>query len=216
MKNMKKEYYFIAVLFICFVALTLFVILGKTNMLDEMIFNGLIRFENDLITKILYVITNLASTIGIIVLLIITAIFFIKKKSFSDFKYVMVNVGVGVILMQVLKMIIRRTRPSWKWIIQSGFSYPSGHTISSLLFYGTLILLVYKKVDGKLKKPLIIIFSLMIILTAISRVYFGAHYLTDVIASILLGFIILIISSLFMDREFSNDKNKNRKTIQTK
>ena len=56
--------------------------------------------------------------------------------------------------MKVLKHIIKRIRPSWKWIVQSGFSYPSGHTISAVLLYGTLILLVYKKVHGKYRKPL--------------------------------------------------------------
>ena len=54
----------------------------------------------------------------------------------------------------------------------------------------------------------------MIILTGLSRIYFGAHYLTDVIASIILGTIILIISSMIMNKEYgSNDKNKDRKTI---
>ena len=118
--------------------------------------------------------------------------------------------------MEVLKLIIKRVRPSWKWIVQSGFSYPSGHTISAFLLYGTLFLLVYKKVNGKFKNFLLIGFCLMIILTGFSRIYFGAHYLSDVLASIILGFIILIISNQFMNMEFNNDKNKNRKTIQTK
>ena len=115
--------------------------------------------------------------------------------------------------MQVLKQIIKRVRPSWKWIVQGGFSYPSGHTISSFALYGTLMLLVYKKVNGKYRKPLLIGFSLMIILTGFSRIYFGVHYLTDVLASVLLGSIILLVSNVLMNKEFINDKNKNNKTI---
>lgn len=114
--------------------------------------------------------------------------------------------GIGV--MQVLKLIIKRPRPIWKWIKQGGFSYPSGHTISAFLLYGTLILLVYKNVNSKWKMPLIIMFSIMIVLTGLSRIYFGAHYLTDVIASSILGLIILIISNMFMNKEFNSDKNK--------
>ena len=109
--------------------------------------------------------------------------------------------------------MIKRVRPSWKWIIQGGFSYPSGHTICAFVFYGTLMLLIYKKVKGKYKKPLLIGFSLMIFLTGFSRIYFGAHYLTDVLASVILGLIILIISNMFMNKEFKSDKNKDRKTI---
>ena len=213
MGKLKKEYYFIAILLVCFVFLTIFVVLGKTSMIDERFYNGVINFKNDSATKILYLITSLASTISIIFLLILTGIIFWKNKSISDFKYVILNVGAGAFVSQILKIAIKRSRPVWKWIIQDGFSYPSGHTITAFLFYGTLILLVYKKVNGKWKVPLILLFLFMILLTGFSRIYFGAHYLTDVIASLILGSIILLISNLFMNMEFSNDKNKDRKTI---
>ena len=103
--------------------------------------------------------------------------------------------------MYVIKNIIRRIRPTWKWITQGGFSYPSGHTISSVLLYGTLILLVNKKISNvKLKRILTIMLCIMIVLTGVSRIYFGVHYLSDVLGSILLGSIILIISNIFMNR----------------
>ncbi len=216
MKKIRKEYYFIAILLMLFILLTIFVINGKVDIIDEGFFNNVIKLKGNGITKFLYVITNLASTAGIFALLGITSVIFLKHKAFSDFKYVIANVSIGVVLMQVLKNIIKRVRPSWKWIVQGGFSYPSGHTISALLLYGTLMLLVYKKVHGKFRKPLLICFSLMIILTGLSRIYFGAHYLTDVVASLILGSIILIISNMFMNKEFNNDKNKDRKTIQAK
>lgn len=216
MKKIRKEYYFIAILLMLFILLTIFVINGKVDIIDEGFFYNIIKLKGNGITKFLYVITNLASTAGIFALLGITSVIFLKHKAFSDFKYVIANVSIGVVLMQVLKNIIKRVRPSWKWIVQGGFSYPSGHTISALLLYGTLMLLVYKKVHGRIRKPLLICFSLMIILTGLSRIYFGAHYLTDVVASLILGSIILIISNMFMNKEFNNDKNKDRKTIQTK
>ena len=213
MKRIKKEYYFIAVLLILFIILTMFVVNGSINAIDEATFNNIIKIKTGYVTIPLRVITHLASTTSIIILLFITAGIFIKNKSFSDFKYVIGNVGVGVLLMEVIKHIIKRVRPTWKWIVQGGFSYPSGHTISALLLYGTLILLINKKVNIKYKKPLIIFFTLMIILTGLSRIYFGAHYLSDVVASVLLGSVILIISNIFMNKEFNNDKNKDRKAI---
>lgn len=214
MKKIKKEYYFIAILFILFILLTIFVVVGNASLIDENFYNGIIKLKNNTLTNILYVITNLASTIGIVSLVILTSIVFIRRKKVSSLKYVILNVLSGVFLMQILKNIIRRTRPSWKWIKQGGFSYPSGHTISALLLYGTIILLVSKRYDGKYKKQIIIVSSAMIILTGISRIYFGAHYLSDVIASTLLGTIILIISGLLMDKESKdNDKDKIKKSI---
>lgn len=214
MKKIKKEYYFIAFLFILFILLTIFVISGNADLIDEGFFYGIIKTKNSVLTSVLYIITNLGSTIGIISLVILTSIVFVKRNKVSSLKYVFINVMTGIVLMQTLKSVIRRIRPSWKWIKQGGFSYPSGHTISALLLYGTIILLVSKRYNGKFKKAIIIISSLMIILTAISRIYFGAHYLSDVLASLILGTIILIISGLLMDRESnSNDKNKIEKRV---
>ena len=112
MKRIKKEYYFIAILLIMFILLTFFVVGGKLDMIDKLVFNNVIKLENSAITKTLYVITSMASTIGILILTILTAIIFIRKKRFSDFKYVIANVSVGVILMQVLKQI-----PGWSALL---------------------------------------------------------------------------------------------------
>lgn len=210
MKKIKREYIFIAILLVLFFVLTMFVISDKTSILDEKFFNNVIKLENNILTKVLYMITNIGSTLGVIIVLILLAIIFMRKKSLSDFKYVVSNVGIGVILMKTLKHIIKRVRPSWKWIVQGGFSYPSGHTISAILLYGTLILLVNKKLNSKYKKHIITFLFGMIFLISISRIYFGVHYLTDVVASLILGTIILIISNVFMNREFTRDKNKDR------
>lgn len=207
MKKIIKNYGLISILFLMFVILTIFVISGKAVLLDEMVFNNIMKIKNDTLTKFLYIITNIGDTIGVVIILILLAVLFKTKKCFSYFKYVLSNVGIGVILMKILKHIIKRIRPSWKWIVQGGFSYPSGHTISAVTLYGTLILLVYKKMNSKYKKPVIIFLSLMMFLISFSRIYFGVHYFTDVIASILLGTIILLISNKFMNKEFSNDKN---------
>ena len=113
MKKIKKEYYFIAILFILFILLTIFVVVGNASLIDENFYNGIIKLKNNTLTNILYVITNLASTIGIISLVILTSIVFIRRKKVSSLKYVILNVLSGVFLMQTLKNIIRRTRPSW-------------------------------------------------------------------------------------------------------
>ena len=210
MKKIKKEYIFVSILLILFFVLTIFVVSDKTSILDEKFFSSIIKLENNILTKILYIITNIGSTLGVAIVLVLLAVIFMKKKSLSDFKYVVSNVCIGVILMKILKHIIKRVRPSWKWIVQGGFSYPSGHTISAILLYGTLILLVNRKLNSKYKKYIMGFLYIMIFLISISRIYFGVHYLTDVVASLILGSIILIISNIFMNKEFSCDKNKDR------
>ena len=213
-RTIKKKYVLIIVLLMLFLILTGLVITGKMDVLDKYLFNFLIKLKCKPLSGILYVITKIGSTIGVIVVLLIILIPFIKLKKLSDFNYVFINTILGVLLMKGIKEIVRRARPSWRWIKESGYSYPSGHTISAVLLYGTLLLIVSKNVNGKLRKPLIIFLSIMLFLIPISRIYFGVHYLTDVLASYILGFIILIITSINMNKEYYiHDKNKNRKTI---
>lgn len=213
-KITKRKVVLIVILLVLFFILTGLVVTGKMDVLDKSLFELLIKLKCKPLTNILYVITEIGSTIGVIIVLITSLISFIKTKKLSDFKYVLMNTIIGVLLMKGIKEIVRRVRPSWKWIKEGGYSYPSGHTISAVLLYGTLLLIVSKNVQGKLKKPLIAFLSIMMILIPISRIYFGVHYLTDVLASVILGFIILIITSIIMDKEYYiRDKNKNRKTI---
>lgn len=214
MKKIKREYYFIIMLLFCFVLLTYFVVNGSAYKLDKIIFDNVIKMQNNFISNFLFDITNLASTLGIVFLSLLALIILIIKRKINLFKYIFLNVSFGVALMQVLKHIIRRARPIWQWIEQSGFSYPSGHTISAVLLYGTLIILLLKFYNGKFKNIFVILLFLMIFLTGLSRIYFGVHYFTDVLASMILGTIILIISNMFLNREFgNNDKNKSRKAI---
>lgn len=213
MKKNKKEYFLLAILMICFIILTMFVVFDKTFTVDKYIFDNLINIKNDLLTKILYSLTKIGSLVGVMVILIITMFMFLKRKKLSYFKYVLINVLLGTVVMEILKNIIKRIRPSWKWIVQGGFSYPSGHTISAVLLYGTLMLLVNKLIKDKNKNVLTIFFACLMILIPLSRIYFGVHYFTDVMAGYIIGFIILIISNIFINKEVEHDKNKNRKEI---
>ena len=213
-KITKRKIVLIVILLVLFFILTGLVATRKMDVLDKSLFDLLIKLKCKPLTNILYAITEIGSTIGVIIVLIILLIPFIKTKKLPDFKYVLINTIIGVLLMKGIKEIVRRVRPSWKWIKEGGYSYPSGHTISAILLYGTLLLIVRKNVQGKLRKPLIAFLSIMIILIPISRIYFGVHYLTDVLAGVILGFIILTITSMIMDKEhYIHDKNKNRKTI---
>ncbi|MEG2351675.1 MAG: phosphatase PAP2 family protein [Bacilli bacterium] len=207
--NKKRKYYETVILLTLFIILTVLVVKGSTLMFDEKIFNGLMIIRTSAVTFIMRIITELASIIGIAIMLGITLIYFIKKKKISDFKFIIINVLSGVFIMKGLKEIIQRSRPVWKWITEDGFSYPSGHTICAMLFYGTLIILVNKNINTKYKNLIILGLVSMIILTGISRIYFGVHYATDVISSIILGLVILLISKEFIYKE-GKDENKSK------
>lgn len=213
MKKFKKEYLFIIILLVLFITLTILVATGNTYSLDIKVYQLVIGLKSGMLTKILYVITTLASTKWVIVCATILLVASLLFKLFKEYKYALISLILAVISSQAFKYIVHRARPVWKWIEQGGFSYPSGHTISAFALYGAIIILVNKNMKGAAKIIITTLLSVFIFLVGFSRIYFGAHYFTDVLASIILGTLILIIINMFINKEFNNDKDNTIKTI---
>ncbi len=113
-----------------------------------------------------------------------------------------------------LKTVFLRPRPdiTYHIIEQGGWSFPSGHSISALVIFGMLILLVRRNVTDK-KKANILTALLLIPCFGIglSRIYVGVHFPTDVLAGWCLGIIILVIGMEvveFIERKL-HGKHKN-------
>ena len=100
----------------------------------------------------------------------------------------------------VLKQIVQRPRPTeYRIVNETGYSFPSGHSMVSMAFYGFLIYLIYKYVKNKyLKIGLITFLSILIISIGISRIYLGVHYTSDVMAGfcISVSYLVLYVSSV--------------------
>lgn len=145
---------------------------------------------NDSLTPILKVITELGGVAFTVVAGVLIFIFCKKIRWFVTFDL------VGVTLInQLLKHIVRRPRPNiLRLVEESGYSFPSGHSMVSMAFYGIIIYLVYKNVNNKyLKWLLITLLSLLILVIGFSRIYVGVHYFTDVVGGFLLGLAYLVI-----------------------
>ena len=134
---------------------------------------------------------NLGSPYVLILLTLLSFLLKNKKLSFI----ITANLGLITIINQVLKFIVKRPRPSDLFlIVETGYSFPSGHSMVSLSFYGLLIYFIYKYFKNKkLKIFLITLLSLIIVLIGVSRVYLGVHFVSDVISGFLLSLSYLII-----------------------
>lgn len=147
---------------------------------------------SDLITPIAKLITNLG---GAITLLSITIILLLGLKNKKIGLLVALNLMISTGLNLLLKNIVQRPRPNeFRLIDETGYSFPSGHSMVSMAFYGFLIYLIYKFVKSKrLKWVLIIILSALIITIGISRIYLGVHYTSDVLAGFTISVSYLVI-----------------------
>lgn len=147
---------------------------------------------SDFATPIAKFITNFGGAI-ILIGLAFTLFIFIKNKKIGV--SIISNLAIITVLNQLLKRIVQRPRPTeFRIVEESGYSFPSGHSMVSMAFYGYLIYLIYKYVKNKYVKWIsIILLSLLICLIGISRIYLGVHYTSDVLGGFLISISYLII-----------------------
>lgn len=158
------------------------------NKIDTAIYYLIMKSMNTNTTAIMIFISHLGSAVTLITLAVA---FIILLKNKRDAKYIAINLVVVFLLNRLLKIIIARPRPEMlRLVIEDGYSFPSGHAMVSMGFYGFLIYLIYTKLKNqKVKYSLIVFLSLIILLIGVSRIYLGVHYFTDVIG----GFVIAIL-----------------------
>jgi len=147
---------------------------------------------SDGITPIVKGITQFGGAVFLIILAVILSIIIKNKKTAI---LIWANLGISTLLNQILKHIVQRPRPTeFRIIDESGYSFPSGHSMVSAAFYGFLIYLIYKNIKNKkLKWSLITILSVLIVLIGTSRIYLGVHYTSDVLAGFLISISYLIV-----------------------
>ena len=189
---MKKFNIFIGVLCLILFSVICYGVLSYDSLvIDTKVYSFISdNIMSDGITSVLKVITELGG-VAFIVLAGVLIFMFCKK-----IRWVVTFDLVGVTLInQVIKHIVRRPRPNvLRLVEEDGYSFPSGHSMVSMAFYGIIIYLVYKNVTNKyLKWTLITLLSLLILSIGFSRIYVGVHYFTDVVGGFLLGLAYLII-----------------------
>ena len=127
--------------------------------------------------------------------LLIGYFLFIKRHRWYSITVPVVSLG-GVSLMAILKNLFGRPRPDNPLLkTVSGLSFPSGHALVSVAFYGLLIYLVWHNITHKFWRWVVIVLLLMLILTiGVSRIYLRVHYASDVLAGFAMGLIWLVLS----------------------
>ena len=184
------------ILFICLIG---FLALAEDVFNKEIMKGDIIGYKmvstfliSDFATPIAKFITNFGGAIFLIILTILLLVVLKNKKVGLS---ICTNLVVVTILNQLLKRLLQRPRPTeFRIIEETGYSFPSGHSMVSMAFYGYLIYLIYRFVKNKyLKWISIVLLSLLICLIGISRIYLGVHYTSDVLGGFLISISYLVI-----------------------
>lgn len=176
-----------------------FILSGCSKGIDSNVAIFFANHNNIVLTNIFKFISFICSPKFMILVNVCLFIFIILKKKYKLF---LINVAsiASVIVNNIIKIIIKRERPNFLVLSnETSYSFPSGHSMISILFFGSIIYLV-NKYNIKYKKTITILLSIFIILVGLSRLYLGVHFLTDVIGGYLCGFIALIIIIMIFER----------------
>ena len=192
---MNKKSTYIGILSI---ALIVLIILIKTNLIttfDAAVYNLLTMHMNESLTSIAKAITLLGQDKFIIFVLILVLIISFILKKIKTGAIVLLFLIISHTLNYIIKIIFQRPRPEiLRLIEESGFSFPSGHTMAATALYGILIYLILKsELNKNLKIISASILSLMVFSVGLSRIYLGVHYASDVLGAFLISIILLLI-----------------------
>lgn len=115
--------------------------------------------------------------------------------------FFILTVSGGGVLNSLLKHFFERERPATlPQYDATGYSFPSGHAMGSLVFYGSVIYILLKsEVLYRYKLILSSFFIVLIFLVGLSRVYLGVHYTTDVVAGFMAGIVWLMLSIVLLE-----------------
>jgi undecaprenyl-diphosphatase len=140
------------------------------------------------------VITSIMSLQGAIILGAIALAILLLQKKIRQALFLVIAMGAGFVIREIAKMLVHRARPEIGVIPETGFSFPSGHATMAVLFFGLVIYLFkddFKSIVGR--KIFIAVCVIVALLVSYSRLYLEVHWLSDVLAGIVLGIFILFL-----------------------
>lgn len=165
---------------------------GYMSNIDSLIYEFIFSFNNSILTDIFKLISFIASTKMIVLYNIIIVIVMIIRKS-NKLLLVPIASSISAIVNNLIKVIVARERPGINpLVIETTYSFPSGHSMISILFFGTLLYILNRD-NYKYKRVFNIIIPIYILSVGISRIYLGVHYFSDCITGYLIALIILLL-----------------------
>lgn len=156
---------------------------------------------------VLTFITTLGNPVSMILIMVAYVCIEFAKHNDHDVKWFLGLAAGGIVLEQALKLVFTVARPDTAYLIElpSSYSFPSGHSATSLMVFGLMgfFFLVHERRDkGSVKLGYWVWDGLILlaIIIALSRVYLGVHWATDIIGGWLLGSFWLVLSIAIYNR----------------
>jgi len=187
-------------IFSAIIALIVFLIrkpIRKHKPIDMLIFDKIQPGVNAINNKIMLFVTFLGKHQFLIPANLILIFYFLLVKRQTWFSIRVITIAISSLaLMLLLKQLFQRKRPLSPLLkAAKGLSFPSGHAIMAVTFYGLLIYILQHTITiDWLKWLATVLMFVLIILIGFSRIYLRVHYASDVAAGFIIGLLWLLLS----------------------
>lgn len=200
----------IAIPLIVFLLIMNSVVNKKTIELDSLVYKKVSEFITPNLTDFMKLISFFGSGQFFIVFSIALIIIFYKYEKNSFFSsMIVINLFSSSIINTSIKQLIRRDRPNILRLIEIlGYSFPSGHSMVSMSFYGLLMFICFRRIKNNFKYLIILLFLILVLVIGLSRIYLGVHYFSDVIGGFSLGVLWVGIFSIIIDIRYKKINKK--------
>jgi membrane-associated phospholipid phosphatase len=142
------------------------------------------------LTRAMFAITFFGSTKAASLIAVPLGLYLIWRRRFYWLAAVISSIGGGMLLNKLLKYAFHRPRPFFNdpLLKLTSYSFPSGHTMTATVLYGVLAAYFFTTTTD-CRRRVLIVFSagFLILLVGLSRMYLGAHYLSDVLGAMAEG-----------------------------
>jgi membrane protein DedA with SNARE-associated domain/membrane-associated phospholipid phosphatase len=154
---------------------------------DHVVFTALQQLRSAWADRLMITATELGSAMVALAVIAAVALLLALKRCWRTLAYWLTAVGFAQALVWILKLTLGRARPIAMYAGMEQFSFPSGHAASSIVLYGFLAVLLARGKSPRVRSAITLVVVLLVGLVSFSRLYLGAHWLSDVLASLSLG-----------------------------
>jgi membrane-associated phospholipid phosphatase len=144
---------------------------------------------SDPLVRVFDVITLAGNTVVLVVLVTAVGIVLLRRTRPNEAAVIALALGGSALLNGGLKLLFHRPRPELAFVHLDTYSFPSGHAAVSTATFTTIAFLLGRRYRSLRARLLIALSTLVaILLVGFSRLYLGAHYLSDVLTGFSVGF----------------------------
>lgn len=208
----KKATIFLAVLAICFIALSLAVHADRTSKLDLEVTRDFQSIHSPVLTSVAEWITWLGNSWTLVAVGVVAALGFFAAK--HRLKAVLCLIAlIGLPFNYLIKEWFGRPRPEGSTVSvllpTVGLSYPSGHAMASTMLYGFLAVMCWTNLkESRHRLWATTAVAILPLLIGVSRIYVGAHWFSDVVGGCTAGLLCLLgLTEVYKRQTIKNPQN---------